>query len=588
MGKALGTLALTALAASCVQPEPTEVAPACGDVTLEEVNALPEPAPTYSALVLYDTQGPWGDLGVLSASMVVNLLGHFPEIEAQMQPVAEYEAGGMHEHDTTFYLGTVYAEPKNPAFLEDFRTTDRTVVWIGQNLWQMTLSADQQFQDRYGFDYIGTGTNEGHGADTTFFQTVHYKGEELVKYFYYDEATETVENDPDVGIVGILDPDAVQVHAEIEHSGKLARIPYVVQSGNLWYVADNPLSFQHETDRYLAFTDLMHDFVGLDHEDTKKAMFRLEDVHPWVAPAALDQVMEVIDGRPWNMALIPVFADPLGVYNQDNEWHFGMNAPEAAPWLERIHLALETGAEVVQHGYTHQLGRAANPFNGVTGTDFEFWDAVNNAPIPGDSYEWAADRVVRGMDLMAEAGIAAWAFEVPHYQASMVDYFAINSEYRTVYHQGIYREFEFELSGEMYGPNDVLAGRTLGRDLSGAKYRALGHRLQSQIYPYPVERDVYGQRVIPENMRNVTPAEMTDVASEVWTVTDMLGAAQANRVNRCGFASFFYHPFIIERPDMVDAGGPLNLQRLVEGVEDLGYEFVQACELSPSVGIPLD
>ena len=119
-----------------------------------------------------------------------------------------------------------------------------------------------------------------------------------------------------------------------------------------------------------------------------------------------------------------------------------------------------------------------------------------------------------------------------------------------------------------------------------ADFRAKGQRIQSQIYPYPIERDVYGQRLIPENMRNVTPAEMVTDPTETWTVDDMLMAAQNNRVNRCGFASFFYHPFIIERPDLPD-GGPDSLRRLVDGVEDLGYEFVQACELEPKEGILL-
>lgn len=581
------TLVLAALVVSCTPPGPPELEPACRELPLEE-RTDPAPVESRTALVLYDSSGAWGDLGVLYASMVANLFGHFAEVTGQIKPMSHYEAGDLHEYDVIFYLGTVYAESKSPDFKEDFRTTDRTVVWLGQNLWQLTTDPAQGFADRYGFDFVQTASNDGSGADTKFFQTVHYKGEQLVKFFHWDEVAGEVENDPDVGIIEVLDPGAAQVYAEIEHSGTGERIPYVVRSGNLWYVADNPLTFQHETDRYLAITDLMHDFLGLDHEETRSALFRLEDVHPKVAPLALEQVIEVLDGRPWNMAMIPVFADPLGVYNEDQEWHFDMLSSQAELWLEQVQLAREAGAEVVQHGYTHQLGTQPNPFNGVTGTDFEFWDAVNNAPIPGDSFDWAAARVIKGRDLLEGAGIVAWAFEVPHYQASMVDYFSINSLYPTIYHQGIYREFELELDGQTYGPNDILAGRLDSSDMAHVEYGALGHRLQSQIYPYLVERDIYGQRVIPENLRNVTPAEMTGDPSEVWTVTDMLGAAAANRVNRCGYASFFYHPFIIEIPDMVDAGGPENLDRLVRGIEDLGFEFVQACALEPKEGIPID
>ena len=67
----------------------------------------------------------------------------------------------------------------------------------------------------------------------------------------------------------------------------------------------------------------------------------------------------------------------------------------------------------------------------------------------------------------------------------------------------------------------------------------------------------------------------------------MLGAAARNRVNRCAFASFFYHPFIIERPDLPD-GGPNSLQRLIDGIEELGYTFEQACALRPKQGVPIN
>jgi uncharacterized protein YdaL len=559
---------------------PTDVEPACRSLT-------PEPAVGRSteidALVLYDSTGDWGDLGILYAQMTANLLGHFVEVAVELKPVSAYRSGDLDAHDVTFYVGVVYDEPLNLAFREDFRTTSRRIVWIGQNLWQMERDPDQGFQERYGYEFLWIAQNEGEGADTTFFRTVHYKGEELVKWFHYDPALDEVENDPDIGVIRVLDPASVEVLAEIEHSGTGERIPYVTRSGNLTYVADNPLTFQHEGDRYLAFTDLMHDFVGIDHDPTQYALFRLEDVHPWVNPVALGQVIEVLDGRPWNMAVVPVFADPMGFYNDAQEWHFDMNSERAEPWLEQIQAARASGAEIVLHGLTHQFGRLPNPFNGVTGTDFEFWDAVKDKPIPGDSFDWAADRVDRGTAVLAEAGLSAWAFEVPHYQASMVDYFAINSRYPTVYHQGIYRDYDFELDGERYDLNDVLSGETRDLDLSHADYRGLGTRIQSQIYPYVIERDVYGQRLIPENMRNVTPTEMVEDQTETWTIDDMLRVAANNRVNRCGFASFFYHPFIMERPDMAD-GGPEPLRRLVEGVEDLGYTFVQACELEPKEG----
>ncbi len=578
-------LALVLALAACPAPDP-EIDPACRELPWEE-RPLVEPQLEVRALVLHDSSGPWGDLGAIYGTMVVNLLGHFPEVNARLLPVSRYTEGDLFEHDVTFYVGVVYGELLPDRLERDFAASERPFVWIGQNLWQVALDPEQDFRRRYGLEYQGVAGNSGQGADTTFFSTVHYQGERLHKYFHHDPATGAVENDPDVTLLEVLDPERVEVVAEIEHSGTGERVPYVVRSGNLWYVADNPMTYLHEVDRYLVFTDLMHDFVGLDHEPSRRALFRLEDVHPWVAPETLEQVIEVVDGRPWNLALTPVFADPLGVYNDEAEWHFDLNDPQASLLREQIAAARASGAEITLHGYTHQLGRTPNPYNGVTGTDYEFWNAVDNEPIPGDSYDWAYGRVSDAVAVLEQAGLAAWAFEVPHYQASMVDYFAFADLFGTIYNQGIYTEYSFELDGRVYGPNDVLSGGAADLDMAHADFSALSLYSESQIYPYPVERDVYGQRVIPENLRNPTPAELAEVETDVWLVADMLDAAAANRVNRCGYASFFYHPFIIERPGDVDAGGAENLRRLIEGVEDLGYEFVQACALVPEEGIPI-
>ena len=94
----------------------------------------------------------------------------------------------------------VYDEPLPLAFREDFRTTTHRVVWIGQNLWQVAVDPEQNFHSRYGYEFLFLAQNEGQGPDTTFFQTVHYKGEELVKYFH--------ENGTYVVLLADADPQA--------------------------------------------------------------------------------------------------------------------------------------------------------------------------------------------------------------------------------------------------------------------------------------------------------------------------------------------------------------------------------------------
>jgi len=579
-------LAAALLSVACpTEPDPPVVGPPC-----RTTSTAPTPGDPVDVLILYDSTGAFGDLGVLYAASIANLTGHFPEVNAQVAPVIEYQRGDIAAHDVVFYVGTVYAEPLPAAFEQDFAAeTETTIVWVGGNLWQVAWDAEQDFVNRFGLEFVGNAGSAGTGAETTFFRTVRYKGQELHKYFKYHPESDYAEHDPEVSVVRVVDADRVDVRADIVHSGTGEAIPYALQAANLWHVVDNPFSFLDYDDRYWVFTDLMHDFLGIDHAPSMKALFRLEDVHPFVPPAAIETVRGVIEeaGRPWNMAMVPVWADPLGVYNPDGagqEWHYEAGDARADAWREQVQAAYDGGAEMVLHGYTHQLGTTANPFNGVTGTDFEFWDAVNNRPVPGDDWDWAVGRVDDGTAIMNELGWNPWCYEVPHYKASMVDYIAITSRYRSVYHQGDYRDFQIELDGTVYDMNDMLDGTLENMDLSPGVFRRRSDRNQAQPFPYVVERDIYGQRVIPETIGNVTPAELVtpEEADFIRTVSQMIHSADIQRVNRCAHASLFYHPFIVERPDYVDAGGPDNLRRLVEGIEDLGYEFVQACALTPA------
>lgn len=59
---------------------------------------------TASALVLYDSTGPYGWLGELYGLMTVNLVGHFGSWTAH--PVVTYAAGEMASYTAVMYLGS--------------------------------------------------------------------------------------------------------------------------------------------------------------------------------------------------------------------------------------------------------------------------------------------------------------------------------------------------------------------------------------------------------------------------------------------------------------------------------------------------
>ncbi|MNT42285.1 hypothetical protein D3C72_1787020 [compost metagenome] len=59
--------------------------------------------------------------------------------------------------------------------------------------------------------------------------------------------------------------DKSEVLAEVKHSGTKEMIPYILRSHNHYYVADVPLAYIYDSDRYRIFTDLLGDILNGQH-----------------------------------------------------------------------------------------------------------------------------------------------------------------------------------------------------------------------------------------------------------------------------------------------------------------------------------
>ena len=96
------------------------------------------------------------------------------------------------------------------------------------------------------------------------------------------------------------------------------------------------------------------------------------------------------------------------------------------------------------------------------------------------------------------------------------------------------------------------------------------------MFPYELYGDIYGQRVLPENLGNVEPY-LSDQVQFIRTVDVMLEDAKRNLVLRDVWASCFYHPFLLD-PTISSANQditkPKDLERLVSGIQALGYKDI--------------
>jgi len=240
----------------------------------------------------------------------------------------------------------------------------------------------------------------------------------------------------------------------------------------------------------------------------------------------------------------PYYTDPNGTYN--NGVPQTITLAQAPAVVKALKYMVAHGGTIIDHGYTHQHGTSADPYNGTTADDFEFFmshidpnnSVVLDGIVPEDSDSWAQARVTSALALFKQVGLpqpALW--ETPHYAASDTDYRVVARTFTARYEASLY--FPGTLSGA-----PVDHSRWIG-----------------QFFPYVVH-DVYGTTVLPENVGNYEPVPLNN--NPVRLPADMINTAKLNLAVRDGFASFFYHP----------SYGVAPLRQTVNGIRAAGYTFV--------------
>jgi uncharacterized protein YdaL len=511
-------------------------------------------------LVLYDAPkgSEWEKLGFSYAIMLRNLLGHF-DAQVDLVPVDQYTQGQIDAHQATFYLGAAYDTQLPAAFLADAASTVKTLVWFKYNLWQLANEPTYHFTDTRGLKFIDLRGMNAESSDSNrepgFFNTVSYKGKDFIKYYAYNPATpKAPDADPDIGVVSVVDAAKATPLVAIRNPGTGESVPYVARAGNFWYVADMPFSYIGPRDRYLVLCDLLHDMMGIDHPESHKAMVRLEDVGALVKLSTMQRLSNFLSSKnvPFSVAVIPHHMDPFGVANGDG---VPQNIPlsQATTLREALDYAKAHGGEIVMHGFTHQYGMMKNPWSGMSGDDYEFWDIVHSTPVAEDSTQWALNRLVSGLWELQQFNYGPVAWETPHYQASALASKAVPLAFNTTYQRVVYYTADKPDFSVRPG-KDYMAG---------------------QIFPYVITRDYYGQRVLPENLGNIEyDIHQVDPSSSYkYSWQDIAENARYAKTVRDGFASFFFHPFWLEKDVNIPAGYP-DFTALVQAITDMGFTWV--------------
>jgi uncharacterized protein YdaL len=474
------------------------------------------------ALILYDSVGEYASLAKVYATMASNLASHFAHPD--VQPVDRYRAGEIDGYRSVVYVGVVQGEQLPGTFLMDAATTTKPMMWLGANIDQL-LAVAAWFHVPLGWEVSDN--------DNRAYPSVTYKGTVLTR------------NAADAGtlvdISGVDSWSTEVLATAATASGE--QTPWAVRSRSITYIAEVPLDAEDvSTDRYLAVTDLMFDVFGRHSQPRHRALLRLEDVGPNSDPVELMQVAQMLAARhaPYSFALYPVYRDAITVHPRRTIYLY--QRPEM---IRAVAYMLMHGGTLVLHGLTHQFGNLANPLNGQSASDFEFYRVhrvpngvlVYDGPVPGDSQAWARQRMQEAIDEVTRVGLPRpQIWEFPHYGASTDDYAAAK-----------------QLFSARYGRPQLYSTAWHGGPMSPYIF--------DQCAPYVIH-DVYGSTVLPENLGYVEGPPVP--AKGGGSLAGIVTGARANLVVRDGVASFFFHPYL----------GVGRLGHLLDQFSSLGYTFV--------------
>ncbi|WP_374000478.1 DUF2334 domain-containing protein [Bdellovibrio bacteriovorus] len=534
-------------------------------------------------------------MGKTYTTLLQNLLGHFPEYQQIISPIELYEQGEIDKCAATIYIGSYFNNPIPAAFLDDYANTKKNVAWIGYNIWQL----GDRFEKAMGYSYSHLSTMNKEKLDPrgrpSFLKNILYKGEVFFKYGEWSQNTQGLFVAPfEQAVLVPTEGNKTEVLAWAQNPVTNEKAPYILRAKNHFYVADVPLSFMHEADRYLVFADVLFDILNAKPKHNGQyAFLRIEDVHALVPLSWLYRTNQVLKEEkvPINISLVPIFFDPLNQYTR-GPYEEVVTMDRHRSFMSWIEDTKKDNGSFIWHGVTHQHKRMANPHSGVSGDDFEFFDAVTNMPIAEDSPQFVLNKLEDGFEILQRAGVTPRIWLMPHYQASALDYVIFGEVFswnvgRAIYYNHSVKGMQKDLLKKDAATGDDKRLWFESRDpqskaLRMQVFKNLTVKYESmvwsgQMFPYEIYGDVHGQRLIPENLGNSQPFVNEHVTSPR-TKEDIISDAKRNRVLRDVWASFFYHPFLLtsyeEGGRGAYPGDPSELRFIIQGLKDLGYQFI--------------
>jgi uncharacterized protein YdaL len=422
------------------------------------------------ALIIFEEASPGESISIESIH-IINLLGHFGMTGRQVSAL-HYKKGEMASYETIFFIGSQKSYTINNSLIADLKNYRGRLFWLGNHLDQFSAG-----QGNKALGITPKGTIEG-------VDSVSYRGSLLTK-----------------GVPAMNEITTDKNYTVIAWAKKGEKsFPYIAKKGTFWYSADVPFTFYDEDQRYLAFCDVLHDFLGIDHAERHRAVVRIEDVNPTTDPKSIRQIADMLSSQkvPFLISLVPEYHGPY--------WPEPLPLSSRPELVEALQYAVSKGGTIALHGYTHQ-------YVGASTIDYEFWDEQKGGPVKEDSPEYVKNRLRRALNECFKCHLYPLLWSMPHYVASTTDYRTLAQYFTTVCERRIY----------------------------------LNQYHSRQSFPYVIEKDIYGQRIIPEYLGFVpfVPGEKGQkIDEEKKGAAKLVETAKTMKCVRDTVAGFFFHPFI--------------------------------------------
>ncbi len=327
-----------------------------------------------------------------------------------------------------------------------------------------------------------------------------------------------------------------------------------------------------ESDRYLAFSDLLFNALDPTAPPVHQALVRLEDVSPGIdTPQQLEADADYLYSQhiPFSVGVIPEYLDPNGTYNN------------GTPVNENISQTSNATIKAFDRRLAVHAGHGAAPSSSTaTPTSTPTWPT----PMTGHRRRLRVLPVVVLDDVRRTRGPH---FALPEHRLRGPGRTATErlpglgpnpgpreaspSSPRPVCRRPpsgrrrITRRRRPTTPASTRSSRPATSGeRTYGGQLTGGSIDYT-HKF-GQFFPYVVH-DLDGSTVIPEDLGNYEPTMANNNPPRPPAV--IVANAQAELAVRQGVASFFFHPYY-------DVS---YLQQIVQGIQALGYTFVSASSL---------